>query len=106
MAGVTREIDQYLINYVSDDDGKKVIPYILCFKSQKAVGKISFGETGGANENRVVDEYLEVHYPLSNFNEIVDILRNEQPLYLTVIPDRHLGALTTTDEPIGEEEVS
>src|SRR4030042_5741483 len=104
MAGVTREIDQYLINYISYDDGKKIIPYILCFKSQKSVGKISFGELGGANKNMVVDEYLEIHHLISSFKDIVDILRNEKPLYLTVLPDRHLGALTTTDEPIGEEE--
>ncbi len=106
MGGVTKEIDQYLINYISYDDGKKIIPYILCCKDQKDVGKISFGELGGANKNKVVDEYLEVHYPMNSFKDIVDILRNEKPLYLTVLPDRNLGALTTTDEPIGEEEIS
>lgn len=104
MSAITKEIDEYLINYASYDDGKRIAPYILCFRKRRNVGKITFGETREARKNMVKSGYLEVHYPLRSFRDVVDILRNEKPLYLSVLPDRHLGALTTTDEPIGEEE--
>jgi len=46
-----------------------------------------------------------IHYPLSRFNDVINILREEKPLYLFLNLDNKIGTLATTEiEPAGEEE--
>ena len=101
MSGITKEIDAYVIKYRSSANGNTVSPEILLLKGKQYVGKITFrkGAKTEINRNR-----LRVNYPLTSFNSVVDILRNEKPLFLTVFSDLHGGELSTTHEPIGEGE--
>ncbi len=52
--------------------------------------------------------YIYCHYPAEDFANIVDILRNELPIYFTWVGSETegQGAVTTSLEPIGEEEGS
>jgi hypothetical protein len=46
-----------------------------------------------------------IAYPLSRFNDVITILREEKALYLMLDPDSKWGCLATTDiEPTGEED--
>jgi hypothetical protein len=101
MAGITKEIDAYVIKYRSSENGNDVSPEILLLKGRQYVGKITFkkGAKTEINRNR-----LRVNYPITSFNAVVDILRNEKPLFLTVFSDLNGGELSTTHEPVGEGE--
>ena len=46
----------------------------------------------------------KLHFPTSKFVEIMDILRHEEPLFITVVPSNGIGTISTSNEPIGEEE--
>ena len=51
------------------------------------------------------DKTLNFHYPISRFNDIVNILRYEKPLYLLMITHSWSGGLVTDElEPVGEQE--
>ncbi len=48
---------------------------------------------------------VAIPYPLSRFNDVITILREEKPLYLMHDPDSRWGCISTTDiEPTGEDE--
>ncbi len=101
MSGITKEIDTYIIKYKSSENGATITPEIFLLKGKQYIGKITFkkGAKTEINRNR-----LRVNYPLASFNSVVDILRNEKPLFLTVFSDLQGGELSTTHEPIGEGE--
>ena len=46
----------------------------------------------------------KLHFPASKFEEIMNILRHEEPLYITLVPSNGIGTISTSLEPIGEEE--
>jgi hypothetical protein len=102
MAGITKEIDAYVIKYRSSENGNTISPEILLLKGSQYVGKLTFkkGAKTEINRNR-----LRVNYPQNSFSSIVDILRNEKPLFLTVFSDLREGELSTTHEPVGEGEL-
>jgi hypothetical protein len=102
MAGVTKEIDTYVINYSSSANGAAVDPEIFLSKSGRYVGKITFSKKAKTEINR---DRLRVNYPLSSFHDIIDILRNEKPLFLTIFSDLNKCELSTTHEPVGEGEL-
>ncbi|MCK5627338.1 hypothetical protein KAI23_05170 [Candidatus Bathyarchaeota archaeon] len=102
MSGVTKEIDTYVIHYSSSANGAVVAPEIFLSKTGRYVGKITFNKGAKTEINR---DRLRVNYPLSSFNDIIDILRNEKPLFLTVFSDLNKGELSTTHEPVGEGEL-
>lgn len=45
-----------------------------------------------------------LHFPASKFEEIMSVLRHEEPLYISVVPSNGIGTISTSNEPIGEEE--
>jgi hypothetical protein len=46
------------------------------------------------------------NYPAHQYLEVLDVLRNERPLYLIYSDQRQIGSIATSHEPIGEEEIS
>jgi hypothetical protein len=59
------------------------------------------------NEFRADLGYPLVSYPFTALASVVDILRNEKPLYFTwfdYMPVRCFGAIGTSREPVGEAE--
>jgi hypothetical protein len=45
-----------------------------------------------------------LHFPASKFDEIMNVLRHEEPLYIALDPSNGMGTICTSNEPIGEEE--
>ena len=45
-----------------------------------------------------------LYFPASKFEELMNILRYEKPLFITLAPSNGIGTISTYDEPIGEEE--
>jgi len=50
--------------------------------------------------------FARVNYPISALAPVIDILRNEKPIYFQWITlERPYGYLTTSAEPVGEGEI-
>jgi hypothetical protein len=111
MPVTTTEISNYSVSIISDADPNKFAATIHLFdKNGKAVAFLRFYLPGvplPANEFRADLGYALVSYPSTALDAIVDILRNEKPLYFTwydYLPVRCFGAVGTSREPIGEAE--
>ncbi len=48
--------------------------------------------------------YISVHYSESDLTQIVDLLRNEDPINIRYVPGWDMASINTSVEPVGEEE--
>jgi hypothetical protein len=54
--------------------------------------------------NEIRDDVLNIHFSISRFNDIINILRYEKPLQLYLSTTDWHGTLGTETEPTGEQE--
>jgi len=102
MATIKADFDGYKIWYNS---GHPYEAHIYVYKGTKYVGRIVFFKDGITIPPNASYPEPSIHYPLSRFNDVVNILREEKPLYLFLNLDNKIGHLATADfEPVGEEE--
>ena len=52
----------------------------------------------------LVDGHISMHYRRSDFADVLDLLRNEKPLYLWYQGPNNDNGLWSGDEPVGEGE--
>ena len=115
MTIISKEFIQYTINYFSRKKmikGKThSIPEVnlqLFDKKFERVGMIIFQDKLPVDVNYVGDENVEnsiiIHYPISRFDDIINILRYEKPLFIYINDGNWNGGITTAHEPIGEQE--
>ena len=72
-------------------------------KNNKTRAYLRFNDPGMFFENDYESNgIIRMHLPTSMFENILDILRNENPVYIYFRQNR--GFLTTSKEPIGEGE--
>ena len=100
-----REFDEYHISYYAMRNSSLVARIVL-LSGGVGVGWINFiSESVSLPANHQhVNRGLILNFPESKFGDIVDILRYEEPLYVSLNVDNGVGALQTDREPIGEEE--
>jgi hypothetical protein len=55
-------------------------------------------------ENIEVSGHPRLYFPSDKFEEIVNVLRHEEPLFISLVPSNGIGTISTSNEPIGEEE--
>ncbi len=48
--------------------------------------------------------YVWCNYTWDDFSQVVDVLRNEEPVYLRYVDGWNLASITTSLEPVGEGE--
>jgi hypothetical protein len=99
-----KQIDQYRIYYYT---GGSESPVIDCYDGTTHVGKLVFYNTTAAPPANAVaaNGVLYLRYRLSQFNDVLNILQREKPLYIKLAPASLIGFLATDErEPVGEEE--
>ena len=107
MPVVWKDFDSYQVSYVSDSGVSSYVNAceINCFKSGAFVARIFFYKEGKVLPANTLNSGAPyIFFPLSQFGDIIDILRYEKPLGLYVDSDSHVGALGTGQEPVGEQE--
>lgn len=111
MPVTTKEINTYGVSVLSEGDPNKFAAAIHLFGADgKAIAFLRFFLPGNAlapNEFRTDLGYPLVSYPSTAFDSVIDILRNEKPVYFTwydYMPVRCFGSVGTSREPIGESE--
>jgi len=105
----TKEIAKYSVSLFSDAEPGKMVAAVMLFDAAgKGIAFLRFYPTGvalPANEFRGDLGYVLASYQQDSLASMIDILRNEKPLYFTwydYLPVRCFGALGTSREPIGE----
>jgi hypothetical protein len=104
---VWKDFDSYQFGYVSDSgfSGNVNACEINCFKAGTFVGRIVFIKEGKViPANALYSGAPYVYYPLSQFGDVITTLRYEKPLSMYVDSDSHIGAITSGQEPVGEQE--
>ena len=103
MSTVKKDFDSYKVWYYS---GHPYEALIYCYQGGSYVGRIVFFKDDAAIPvNANYSSGPSIHYPLSRFNDVITILREEKPLYLFLNLTNFIGILATAEqEPVGEEE--
>ena len=100
-----KEIERYHILVYGGPEGYQDTraEIALYDKNNNVVGFIRFIDSGMKFEKDYISmDIIRMHLPSNMFINVIDILRNEKPIYIHFTANR--GFLTTSKEPVGEEE--
>ena len=109
MAALTKQFDHYRIFYMTGTTDQPETPWIDCFEGTSHVGKLAFHipEQGRRLGNEVVNGVIYLRYSLSQFGDIIGILRHEKRLQLHISDSLNgIGRLANEErEPVGRQDV-
>ena len=91
--------------FSSRDDGAKAV--IILSGDNGVIGYVHFsgGDRALLEARRFDNGRYLLHYRYSELDDIVDMLRNEKPIYLIYQPEgTNNSRISTTSEPVGEGE--
>jgi len=86
---------------------------ITLYKGKQKVGSLTFrGESSNLQDNHYISrsgvEIINLEFFEQDLPHVLSLLQQESPLYVcirdTLNNNKGLGAITTTTEPVGEEE--
>jgi len=87
----------YKINYHTDGADPAAVINVYESAAGRAVGRIHFHEPGEeVPSNAVSNGIPTLHYSLTRFRDVIDLLREEKPLYLWVRDD-DLGGIASAE---------
>jgi hypothetical protein len=100
---VKTEFDAYIIRYYS---GAHMEASILCYKGPAYVGRCGFyKDDSPIPDNVKLNSGPYINFAISRFNDVITILREEKPLYLSFNTNNKVGGVVTDErEEVGEEE--
>ncbi|MGI9531533.1 hypothetical protein [Lutimonas sp.] len=102
------EIKSYRVFLDSGTQKNRSFTTINLFdKDDEMIGSIQFFEDEFEELQPLDMDHIYILYPISKFPFIVDILRNEKPLFLGHWENKYgkYGRICTGKEPVGEGEV-
>jgi len=109
----TREVDKYVISYFAGAN-RETRPYryrsiISLYNSTGLFGKLFFHDSPDSlpdTDQLDGERILRSHFLKHDFQNILDILRNESPVFFHQHPAwPTMGFISTEKEPVGEGEV-
>lgn len=107
------EIKEYTIRHYAGGSnevgyGYRVIMSLIG-NNNTAIGAVFFHRTKDtmpAADSKSASNYVSMHYTMDEYPQIVDLLRNEAPLYLNFVEGNfNFGSISTSKEPVGENEL-
>lgn len=102
---MSSKVEKYIVRVWGGKNGhsSEARAKITCYDNSRAIGFINFhdeGQTVPADRN--ANNQVWMNLPASQLGTVVDLLRNESPLYLQFAFGS--GVLTTGQEYVGEGE--
>ena len=95
------KIDEYEVMY----SGNKFPPRIWLKNAGKFIGQLIFQPDGAAlPADSTSAGQVNIYYHLSNYAHCIDLLRNEQPMFLLFTAPNSENGIKTTAEIVGEGE--
>lgn len=107
-ADITHEIKSYIVTYFSG--GPNGFKYRAWIELQNAdghmVGKAYFFRDAAQipNDGEGKDGLVSCYYPAEDFPRVLDLLRNEKPIYVYYNGSGN-SVIKTSSEPVGEGEL-
>ncbi len=107
---ITSEINHYWVHFQAGKTKNNLVyPRVIikCYNDDDYVLQASFypdSKSLPENYHDVHSKLVYLRYPLSMYANILDILRNEKPIFFSYSEKSHLGYIRTGKEPIGEGE--
>ena len=112
---VIREIKDYRASYyagaksLSGLPGSELRASIGLFANNRSYIGVAFFHRDQAtmpdSDRQTAHNTYEVHYTWEDFPQVIDILRNESPVYFRYNPQYKFGYISTGKEPVGEGEL-
>jgi hypothetical protein len=94
-------IEQYEVMYASG----RFLPRIGLKSGGRFIGQMVFMPDGAALPDDSADgDAVTLYYHHADFANVLDLLRNEQPMYLQFTGPGGENGIKTTPEPVGEGE--
>ena len=93
-----KEIEEYVVQYSSNQFPPRIW---LKAKGQYLGTQLVFKSNGTVLPP---DTQTSIYYHLDDFQNIIDILRNEKPVFLSWVGPNSENGIRTSPEAIGEEE--
>jgi hypothetical protein len=105
MAWITHQFDGYWFRIHAREDDNTATT-IFCRHGNKTVAWLIFRYGMETTKARLTDsgDTILLYYPATVLGTIFDTLRSEKPLYVHMNPDIGWGYITSSVEPVGEEE--
>jgi hypothetical protein len=97
----TSEFDSYIIYHEEKPDSHEMV-VITCFLEEHTVGYISFYDGNIPRPEILPHGVMKLAFDFKRVGEIVDTIRFEKPLFISVIGDK--SVVSTVREPVGEQE--
>ncbi len=111
MKVITSEIMEYWVHFQAGRIENKLIhprAIIKCYNNNDFVLQANFypdNKSIPENYHDVNSKLVYLRYPMSMYGHILDILRNEKPIYYSYSESSKLGFIRTGKEPVGEGEI-
>jgi hypothetical protein len=105
---IVSEINHYWVHFQAGrTENNLVYPraVVKCYHDEDFVVQLNFypdNKSLPENYYDVNSKLAYLRYPLSMYPNIIDILRNEKPIYFSYSQKTKLGYIRTGKEPIGE----
>lgn len=97
-----QEFNQYQIFFYAKPFKSRLIQL---YNDGTLVGSLSFDDYKELPENTHTDTAINLKYMESDYQDVIDLLRNESPLHIWINGENGVGGLSTAaDEPVGEGE--
>lgn len=106
MAVTTYTIDAYRLYHFSESNANGQTAVITCFDNGAYKGSLYFYKEVISMPPSVKTSSgtLQLRFNERRFSEMVETFRQEKPLYINFNDATRCGWLSTSNEPIGEEE--
>jgi len=96
------EFDSYQIYFYAKPYQHR---FVQLFMDNILVGTINFDDYLEVPENTNTDTRVNLKMHEQDYRDVIDLLRNESPLFIWINPDNGIGGISTeADEPVGEGE--
>ncbi|RMG30851.1 MAG: hypothetical protein D6730_02025 [Bacteroidetes bacterium] len=99
------EVKNYAVRMYSDQRDNLVVAQVHLFdEKNKMVGGIDFYSPPAELPSDTKEPFIKMNMRIDRLFSVVDLLRNEKPIYLEWQEHLHHAYLSTTQEPVGEGE--
>lgn len=106
MAITNHAFDTYRIYHYNADNTYNQTAVVNCYSGSSYKGSLYFYQDGATvpNSSKSSSGYLYLRFSGSQFSEIIATLREEKPLTMGFNDGNLWGWVSTSQEPVGEEE--
>ena len=103
------QIDKYQVQHFAGGTGYFLKAMIWLYDDNKAtIANARFYKNANdvpAHDTKAPSGFIACHYPPEQYSDVIDLLRNEGPIYLHFSDVHQMGYFSTSREPVGEGEL-